>query len=261
MGVTRGYYKEDEMIHFLNNKKVKDLQPSLKELVRFNYGIIEPEETVLCEYGKEHTKCDFVISYQGKKKGVQLKTGKAEVVHCEKVNTFIPFLRSIGVSEETLRTLLLYQFGDGTLDGTGSRRHSTNEVLIWLKDRIKKANKELNSDKELMKKFVDRVMFQGVDLEAMPANCIFIGDIEYGVVATKKQIFKYIDRRGWDYYEWPHIGPILFRPDARYVDVEIKKPESRQRVQCFWPHLATDIRYIQDNIDFYTPMRHRTYDE
>ena len=261
MGRNDGFLKEDEMIHFLNGKKFRDLSPNLQTLIKMNFGIVEPDEIIICEYGQEHTKCDFVIVYQGKKKGVSLKTGKAEIMHVEKISTLIPFLRSIGVSEETLRTLLLYHFGDGTLDGTGKVRYSTERVLIWLEDRIKAANKELNENKEIITKFLERILFQGVDENALAANSIFLGDFEYGVCATKKQIYKYVNSRNWNYYTRPHIGPIQFRTQARYINMPITDEKKRMRVQCHWPNLGPELGYASRHFEYYTPMRHRTYEE
>ena len=261
MGRTEGFFKEDEMIHFLNKKRVVDLSPSLHTLVKMNFGVLEPDEIVTCDYGQEHTKCDFVITYQGKQKGVSLKTGKAEVMHTEKISTFIPFLRSVGVSEESLRTLLLFHFGDGTLDGTGKKRYSTEEVMMWLGDRVKRLNNELNGDKELMKRILERILFQGVDVNALAANCIYIGSYEDGVCATKKQIYKYVDKRGWDYYVRPHVGPIQFRPWVRYVGTGDINIEKRIRIQCHWPNFRSELEYAGRHFDYYTPIRHRTYEE
>ena len=52
--------------------------------------------------------------------------------------------RQFGISIETQKTLLLYQYGDGTMDGTGTKRMNYHEVFDWLHTHIEKANEELN---------------------------------------------------------------------------------------------------------------------
>ena len=114
--VNHGYRKEDEMKTFLNNKVVSTLSPNLREFVINLFGVVDPNKVVYCEDGVDFTKPDFVLSYLNKKRYVSMKSGRADICHTEMANTFIPFLRSIGVSEETLRTILLHHYGDGTVN-------------------------------------------------------------------------------------------------------------------------------------------------
>ena len=260
---TEGYLKEDEIIYFLKNHKVKDLNPNLYSMVKTLYGVLDPEWLIKCEYGIELTKPDFVITINDKKKYVSMKSGKAEYVHGEPISTFIPFLRSIGVSKETLRTLLLYHFGDGTLDGTGKNRMSGDKVADWLNEKLIAANQEL-SEGEIMWKIIDRCLFQGIRNDVPPADAIYFGDVEYGKVATKKQIKKHYekgDKRYRNLTRSIHIGPLIVKPEARYAGVPIKSEKKHMKVTISWMHLREDIEYINKHYDSYTPMRHRTYEE
>ena len=63
--VNQGYLREDEMIEFLNNKKVANLSSNLRSLLVSLFGVVDPEEVIKCEYGVEFTKPDFVITYKG----------------------------------------------------------------------------------------------------------------------------------------------------------------------------------------------------
>lgn len=263
MSINKGYFREDEMIHFLNNQKVSNLNKSQHELLRVLFGVVEPDEIIKCDYAIEYTKPDFVITYKEKNKYVSMKSGKSEVLHSEMISTLIPFLRSIGVSENTLRTILLYHFGDGTVNGTGKERYSIEKLNFWLADRIKQANKELNSNEEIINKFVDRIIFQGVKNDVPAADCIYHGNFEYGIAVNKKQILKYIKKKyvTWAFYDRLHIGPLFLRPHARYIGKEIKNEIRHMKMDVYWPKLSADLAYIDEHFDCYTPLRHRTYDE
>ena len=262
MSLSKGYLHEDEMIEFLNNKKISSLSNNLRKFIIELFGVVDPDKMVYCEYAIEYTKPDFVVTYDGKKKYVSMKSGNAEVVHHEKIETFLSFLRALGVSEETIKTILLHQYGDGTIDGTGKERIPIDELKYNLRFQIEEANKELN-DVDVIKAVTDRVLFQGVNNEVPAADAIYHGTFEYGVTVNKKQIMKYIIKKAlrWHYYNSLHIGPFFIRPHARYIGTEIKNPKSRSMIDLHWPRLSVDFEYIARNFDSYTPIRHRTYEE
>ena len=166
--VNHGYRKEDEMKTFLNNKVAGTLSQNLRELVINLFGVVDPNGVVYCEDGIDFTKPDFVLSYLTKKRYVSMKSGRADICHTEMANTFIPFLRSIGVSEETLRTILLHHYGDGTVNGTGKKRYDNRQVYEWLKDRIKKGTR-----------FIMEIMKRGALLVECKSNCILMTRIGY----------------------------------------------------------------------------------
>jgi len=253
--VNQGYLKEDEMIEFLNNRKVSSLSSNLRSLLVSLFGVVDPEETVTCEYGIEFTKPDFVITYKGTKRYVSMKSGNATIVHSEQVETFIPFLRSIGVSDETLKTILLHQYGDGTTKGTGKKRYNNREVYKWLESRIRMANDELNQ-MPIIEKVISRALFQGVVADVPPADAIYHGDYENGHVATKAQIMVHLEKKDWSYFENLHCGPLLIRPHARYVDMEIRNPYQRNKLILYWPKMKEDIKYISSAYNNYISARY-----
>ena len=260
--ISKGVLHEDEMIEFLNNKKVSTLSSNLYNLVVELFGVVDPNETIYCEHALEYTKPDFVVTYKDKKKYVSMKSGNGEQVHHEKIETFLPFLESLGVSKETINTILLYQFGDGTTDGSGKSRYEIEELKYILKDDIRKANRELNQVNIIIA-VADRVLFQGVNPDVPAAGSIYHGTYANGVVVNKKQILKYINAKKmrWHYFDNLHIGPFFMRPHARYINTEIKSENSRRVVDLHWPRMSVDMEYISKNYASYTPLRFRTYEE
>ncbi len=262
MPINKGNLHEDEMIEFLNGKKISSLSNNLRNFVIELFGIVDPNETIKCEHAIDYTKPDFVVTYKDKKKYVSMKSGNGEVVHHEKIETFFPFLKTLGVSDETINTLLLNQFGDGTIDGSGKKRFEVTDLKYMLKEKIKKANEELNQ-LEIILKVTERVLFQGVNPDVPEATVIYHGTFEHGTTVNKKQILKYINAKKlrWFYYDSLHIGPYFLRPHARYIDSEIKSEKSRRMIDLHWPRMSVDLEYISRNYDSYTPKRYRTYEE
>ena len=246
-----GILKEQEMIYALNNKKISELSNNLRNLLRTLYGVLDDNEIVTCEKVDDAFKTDFVITYKGVKHNVSMKSGKAIVVHNEIFNNFINYLESLGFSNETLETICLFHYGDGTIDGSNAEhRLNYDKVVEKLKDRIKSANEELNKDMDKILMVVTRCVFKGAYEDNLEADCVYFGDTEYGVVASKKQFFRNIQRRGFDYYDHLHIGPLLIRPDARYFNKNIASERKRNRVIVSWPKLREDIEYMAKRFNF-----------
>ena len=261
MSSNNGYMREDEMIYHLDQKLVSELSPASRTMMEEMFGYLDNNETIRCVKADEYLKPDVLITYQGKTKGLSLKSGKSETLHKESVKTLIPFLRELGVSKRTLQTILLFQFGDGTLDGTGKERIPTDKLKYLLCDRIIEANTELNKDVEFILKVADRVMFDGIDDQSEKAAAIYHGVYDDGVIVTKTQFVKYIKYRTWNHYDSLHIGPLFFRPHARYINKPIKHEEYRFRIEFHWPRLVEDMYYISKRYSSYIPVNKRKEQE
>ena len=179
-----------------------------------------------------------------------MKSGAAVIVHNEIIDNFISYLREEGISEETIETILLFHYGDGSTDGSGEIRKNTSELMYVMKDRIKKANGELNWNMELIVKTVKRLMFYGASSDYIPADALYFGDKDYGVVVTMKQVIRHLQKRGFDFYDNLHIGPLLIRPDARYVTKEIVSQRKYNRIVAYWPNLQADVIFISKRYNY-----------
>ena len=250
MPTNLGNLKELEVVQSIDNKKVKELSNNMRNLVMALYGVLDGNEIVRCQKIEDYIKPDFVIIYKNQKKYVSMKSGRAETIHQEYVKNFILFLRSLGISTRTQQTILLYQYGDGSLDGTGKNRMDYNKLRLVLDERIKEANEELNKDHGFIMKVITRCLFVGTLEKAIPIDCIYFGDYRFGIVATRKQIERHINRKDWRWMNNLHIGPIQLRPHARYIGKEIKDPEARNKLECYWANLSSDIDYISNRYDY-----------
>ena len=245
-----GFLREDEMVSRLNGKDVGSLSNNLKNLIRDLFGVLSEDAIVHCEKTQNFIKPDLIITYRGEQRFVSMKSGRCDIVHQELVHNFVLFLKGLGVSTRTQETILLYHYGDGTIDGTGEKRIEYDNLRVMLHDRIKEANEELNRDKDFIMTVIEHCVFVGTIPDADPADCLYHGNYEFGVVATRKQIEKHIYRKNWQWINNLHIGPLHLRPHARYVNKDIRSEKKRQTLECYWPNLAADIDWIAHRYDY-----------
>lgn len=244
-----GFFKEEELIIGFNYKSIGELTNNGKHVIKEIFGHINDNNKIKCTAVEDYQKPDFCISIGEEKHYVSMKSGRSNIVHQEYVVPFCKYLKERGISNRTLQTILLYQYGDGTLDGSAPVRMTYEKLRYLLRDRIKDANEELNKNKEFVLSIIDRAIFKGAKEENIEADYLYHGDFDYGIVVSKTQLFKHCLRRDWKWMDNLHIGPIQIRPHARYIGKEIKREKSRQRLEFYWANYYEDLDYISKRYD------------
>ena len=251
--INSGILREDEFVYFLDGKKGKDLSPNLVSMMERLFGIVDPEKKISCQKTQDYIKPDIIIKHRRKEKAISLKSSSSHVMHNEQIKTFILFLRGLGVSEKTQKTLLYYQYGDGTMTGTGKHRHTGHEMQEIMKEEIQEANKELNASKDFIKAVINRVIFDGVNPDARKADAIYHGDVKQGVIVTREQMMKHIEKKeDWYYTKVPHIGPLVLTPGGRYVANPEKDYKKRHIIEVIWTKFGEDMEYISNRYTYYS---------
>lgn len=259
MANNLGRLNEDELLINLNGKRIDELNYNLRALISDLFGPLDINGILKCWQPDEYIKPDLIIEYNGQKKGLSIKGGASDQVHRESITTFVDFLKNNGVSQRTINTILLFQYGDDTLDGTGKKRMPYSVIQYRYKARIREANIELNKNKDLILKVIQRAVFDGVIAESEKADAIYHGDVFEGKAVTRYQVQKYILKKDWDKYDHLHIGPLFIGPHARYVEGEIKNEKYRHQITIRWHGIILDIAYIHRNFFSYTPLNKRKY--
>ena len=140
--LKRGFDAEKTMIAALNQKRFCELNDNLKLIVKKLFKAVNDDCVIECKKFEGFYKPDFIITCNGVDKYISMKSGLADTVHEEQLSTVITFLHQLGISNETLDTIRLFQYADGTLDGTGNKRMGWREAYDTYDSRIKKANIE-----------------------------------------------------------------------------------------------------------------------
>ncbi|MCQ2771900.1 MAG: hypothetical protein MJ238_01295 [Bacilli bacterium] len=245
-----GFKIEEEFVRALDGKAAGELSHNIKHMLREMFDFFEPDSIVECQLVDKFQKPDIYIELEGKRKYISLKHGQSKQVGQDKIKNFILWLREQGLSVESQKTILLFQFCDGTMDGSGRRRMKWDDFMMQNKKRLDALNKELNSSKSFIKEFANRYVFKGTVEANIEADYIYHGDINYGVSVSKTQLFKHIERRSYDWVHNPHVGPFYFKPHARYSDGKpIANEHQRWKVDIIWANMGPDIDYIAERYD------------
>ena len=247
MTYNKGQLLELKIVELLNGCKFENLPTNLKNLVNFIFPNSQNDAVIKAELIEGTMKPDFSISVSDETHYVSMKSGVNNIVHQEYIKNFIAILREYGFSDTVLRTVLFFQYGDGTYNGTGKERMSYATLRKKLEKAFVIANEELNRNRKAVIELVERFLFKGSHEDYIPADYIYDGDINIGIVVSRSQIMKHIECRDWPFLEALHIGPILFRPHARYYKTKVKKEAYRARVEFYWPNLLNDLSYIKSH--------------
>ncbi|MCQ3035189.1 MAG: hypothetical protein MJ248_03115 [Bacilli bacterium] len=239
-----GISNEDEFVEKVNGKKYGELNNNLQYFIAHLFPYVSDDDMLYCFKTEDYIKPDICIKWKDKEEFISLKFGMSDGIHGESLLTFLDFLKSLGLEQEYIKTIQLFAYGDGTTDGTGEVRKNGIEVRYELKDEIFKLNKRLNQDKDFIKKVIERLLFKGVNPLAQKARYIYHGNTEYGDFVSSSQIMKHIDNKSWAFMDCPHIGPVVFRPHARYSQKTIRNEKYRHELKFSWPNLLPDMRYM-----------------
>ena len=248
MSTNKGFFKEEEMALRLNQKRVGDLNRNIVSFLELLFGPLEQDKMFQCVTTEGSVKPDVVLTYDGRKRYVSLKSGRSESVHQQIVKDFVLYLRSLGISKRTQQTILLYHYGDGTMDGSAKERFPYEKLRMLLAERIAEANAELNQNNDFIWTVVRKCIFEGF-VDGDQADSFYHGDYDDGVGVTIRQMEKYVKRKNWSYLNNLHIGPLLLRPCGRYIGREIVNEKRRQRIEAYWPRLKEDLEYISRHCD------------
>lgn len=250
MPSNRGFLNEEIIAKAIDGKRFIDINHNLQYTLRAIFPEISNDDIVEAKQLNDIYKPDISVTYKGITKYISIKSGHAVEVHSEKARCFADFLRKHGVSERTIETFLLFHYGDGTTDGTGTNKLNNYDLMVKYRDRIAEANEELNKSTKLMVHVIHHTMFQGIDPKAKVVDYMYFGNAEYGNIISKHQIRMFLEKKCWKYFNMLHCGPIFFKPRARYINGPVKSEYRRHMVMCYWPNIAEDFCFIGNRYTF-----------
>ena len=234
-----GYKNEYEFVDYFNGKSINQLDPISLDLLEKLYGKIPINSLVKCYINLNKQKSDIILSINGIKKYISIKKGVKNSVHAEPISTFINFLKECGMNYELVKKVLLYQYGDGTMNGSGTIRMSSKDYYLNHKEDIQEINDFFNKE-EFIKKAIDRFVLYGNNSN-IPIDAIIYGVVNDFVWITRDEIInihikhKYISKTGLS------IGGLFYQPMNRCLNYNSKYEKERHCIQLKWYHLSDDI--------------------
>ena len=128
MFINNGFEFENEFINTINCKKINEIPLNIRSCLKQMFDGVEDENSCFfATHCDPRGKPDVEITFKNQKHYISLKTGSATIVHAENIDIFISKLEKLGISKSTIEIIKKFQYGDGTTDGTGTKRLSYEE--------------------------------------------------------------------------------------------------------------------------------------
>lgn len=245
MGTNNGHENEQEIIELLSGKRISDLAPHFKQwLIK-----LFPNCNAYLKVKKlnNEQKADIEILCGNEKRYISIKSGDSNSFHSENIKTFIPFIRSLGVSESTLKTIVFFHYGDNTFTGLGPTRFTSKELRRVHARAFNSASREL-SQPLFMKEIVNRVIIKGRYETNYPIDGIYHGTIGDGFFLSTKQINRILLRKSHQRKNGTiNIGMLTYQPGSRNLwgipGSEQKREQSEIRWRSFLKDAKSQILY------------------
>lgn len=214
------YENEYAFVMALNNKTKKELNPLLDELIYYLFGNIDDNTIIKALRNHEKQKTDVFMKVNGIMKGITIKLGSRNSVHAEHLNTFVKFLREIGLDNDIINIYLKYHYGDGSLTGNGDNRMSVEEVKEKYKKAIILFNNKINNE-EIVMKAIERFVLKGTNSE-YKINAIVHGTPEDFLWISEQNIIKVIMNNINKFSSSIHFSSFYVQPITRFLNYNNK---------------------------------------
>ena len=234
-----GYNNEFNFVLAINNKKKSELDPLLNDLIYYLFGNLSDEVVLKAWRNHEKQKTDVFIKANGIMKGISIKMGNKNSVHTESLESFINFLKEIGLDNDIINIYLKYHYGDGTLTGNGQVRMNIDEVKEKYKSAIIKFN-NIISDEEIIKKAIDRFVLQGRNSK-FKIDAIVHGTPDNFLWLSKDNIIDMILKYRNKFSSSIHFSSLFVQPMKRCLDGNSNYENTRNIVQVKWYNLEDNI--------------------
>lgn len=203
------------------------------------YGFLDFNDTIYSWVNYSKKKADIYVKVNGYVRGISIKKGVKNSVHVEDIDMFTNFLKESNVSENVIKEILRYHYADGTINGSGKHRVSSEEYKIKHQKVIDYVNKNLNNDK-LLDKIINRFVLQGNNSE-YEINAIIYGVVDDFIWITRDEI-KYILKKNINVYSSAlHFSGLILQPLARNLNYNPKYEKDRNKIQVKWYNISDDI--------------------
>lgn len=234
-----GFDNEYKFAFAINNKKIKELNIYLQDLINELYDYPSMNSVVKCYVDTSRKKYDVVITLKKKTKRISIKKGFKNSVHVESISSFIHFLIQNHVDKEIITEYLKYHYADGTTNGKGENRISAREYKQNNQNKIDLINEKINTRK-IMEKVIDRFIVKG-NYSSTPIDALIYGTVDDFIWIKTSEIKEIMFNKLYKYSTGVHFGPLTVQPLDRCLNKNPKYEKARYCVQIKWYNIFDDI--------------------
>ncbi len=239
MSKINGYDNEFAFVLELNNKAIKDLKPLHRDLIETIFPNENEKSIIKCWLNHYKQKSDILVKINNKIRGISIKKGIRNSIHVEPISEFISFLIRNNISRDNIIEYLKFHYADGTTNGKGLKRISTEEYKVKNQDKIDNINNEINNEKLLIK-VIDRFVLQGNN-SSFSISALIYGEVDDFVFITREDIINIILSKKNKYSSTIHFSVLTVQPKNRCLNYNSKYEKDRFCIQIKWYNLFDDI--------------------
>ena len=240
MSSINGYNNEFNFVLELNNKSIKELSPLFRDLIDSVFPNENEDSIIKCWRNHLPQKSDILVKINKKIRGISIKKGIKNSVHVEPISEFISFLITNNIERDCIIDYLKFHYADGTTNGKGIVRISTDEYKKENQKSIDKINLELNSNEILLKKAIERFILKGTNSTYSIAALIY-GEVDDFLFITAEDIVKIIMSKKDTYSSTVHFSTLTVQPKNRCLNHNPLYEKDRFCVQIKWYSIFDDI--------------------
>lgn len=234
-----GFENEFSFVRELNGKKVGEVNVLLYDFIHDLFYDISDDDIIKCWRNHLLQKSDILIRIRQVIKGVSIKKGIKNSVHVERLNDFTCFLNECGIPKEIVKKYMLYHFGDGSIDGSGTNRLSALEY---------KENHQLDIDEingyfnryNILDKAIDRFVLKGNNSDYY-IDAIIYGEVNDFFYIKRFDAKRIIMSKSSVYSSAVHFGSLIVQPKNRCLNYNKMYNKDRFLVQIKWYNLYDEI--------------------
>lgn len=241
-----GFQNEIEFFNKLNNKKIKDINYLFRLFLEDLYGELNENYYVECRVNFEKQKYDIVIKINSIEKKVSLKKGIKNSVHVEGISNFIHFLIENKIDKQNVVNYLKYHYADGTTNGTGLERLSSEEYKKEHQFEIDEINIALNKEK-ILTRAVERFILTG-NISNNSIDAMIYGVVDDFIWIKKEDIINLVLLKKDVYSTAVHFGPLTIQPLDRCLNKNVKYENRRFCIQVKWYNIFDDVLEYKNTI-------------
>lgn len=232
-----GYQNEFLFVLEFNNKKIKELNPLLKEIIDDLFPNAN-ENSIIKSWTNHYKrqKADILIKVNSDIKYISIKKGNKNSVHVENLYQFIDFLKELGINNETIK--LFKDFHYGLNKNNPKIFLSTHDYCEQNKQIIKNINHALSNIDEI--KIIDRFLLSGTNSNNK-VNGIIYGTPDDFFWINDKEITEIVKNSIKRESSSVHIGCLFIQPLNRCLNNNPKYMWCKKYIQIKWYSLFDDI--------------------
>ena len=243
-----GYQNEYDFVLIFNNKKVKELNPLLHDLVFSIFNNISEEDIIKSWKNHYDQKTDVFLKIGNAIKGISIKMGSRNSVHVELIQEFEKFLINQKIPKDIIQKYLDFHYADGSINNSGKERLSTEEYKQNNQAKIDLINIYFNNI-ETIYNAIERFVLKGKNSN-YSIDAIILGTPDNFLWITKNDIIEILKNKSNKYCSSPHFSELVCQPLSRCLNYNEKYERYRKYVQIKWYSLFDNIIEQMNNNAF-----------